>query len=90
MEKLIKQIKQWAEDRGILSKATPTKQALKTLEECTELLTAIADDDGTEIKDAIGDIVDYANYSVRNAESGLYRLRTKCLRCNKQKDRQND
>ncbi|QYR02313.1 MazG-like family protein [Riemerella anatipestifer] len=57
MEKLIKQIKQWAEDRNILAKVTPTKQALKTLEECTELLTAIADDDGTEIKDAIGDIV---------------------------------
>jgi len=30
-------IEEWAEDKGILSKATPTTQALKTLEECNEL-----------------------------------------------------
>lgn len=52
-----KLIKQQAEDRGMIAKATPTKQVLKTIEECAELLTAIVDGDRTEIKDAIGDIV---------------------------------
>lgn len=48
---------QWAHDKGIMSKATPMKQALKTLEECTELLHAIQDNNPHEIKDAIGDIL---------------------------------
>jgi NTP pyrophosphatase (non-canonical NTP hydrolase) len=47
----------WAEDKGILSKGTPMAQALKTLEETTELCTAINADDKDEIKDALGDIM---------------------------------
>lgn len=50
-------IEQWAEDKGILAKATPIKQALKTQEELTELCNAILDNDKHEIIDAIGDIV---------------------------------
>lgn len=50
-------IEQWAKDKGILDKATPMKQAMKTQEELTELCNAILDDDKEEIKDAIGDIV---------------------------------
>jgi NTP pyrophosphatase (non-canonical NTP hydrolase) len=50
-------IEQWAEDKGILHKATPIKQAMKTQEEVTELCNAILDNDKDEIKDAIGDIV---------------------------------
>ena len=50
-------IEQWAEEKGILSKATPIKQAMKTQEEVNELCNAILDDNRDEIKDAIGDIM---------------------------------
>jgi NTP pyrophosphatase (non-canonical NTP hydrolase) len=57
MEYLERLIIKWAEDKGIFEKATPYKQASKTLEECGELLHAIGANDATEIKDAIGDII---------------------------------
>jgi NTP pyrophosphatase (non-canonical NTP hydrolase) len=63
----------WADDKGILEKATPLAQAKKTLEEVNELLEATtAQDKGfkefvnsknkicktdEEIKDALGDIL---------------------------------
>lgn len=47
----------WAEEKQILTKATPMSQALKTLEEVHELLTAINCNDRDEIKDAFGDIL---------------------------------
>lgn len=50
-------IEEWAKEKGILDKATPIKQALKTLEETTELCNAIVNNDSEEIKDAIGDIM---------------------------------
>jgi len=50
-------IEDWAQEKGILSKATPMAQALKTLEETTELCTAINADDRPEIIDAMGDIM---------------------------------
>jgi NTP pyrophosphatase (non-canonical NTP hydrolase) len=50
-------IEQWAEEKGILSKATPLTQAIKTQEEVNELYRAILDDNRDEIKDAIGDIM---------------------------------
>ena len=50
-------VEQWAEEKGILAKATPMQQAMKTQEELTELCNAILDNDRDEIKDAIGDIV---------------------------------
>jgi len=50
-------IETWAQEKGILAKATPMAQALKTLEETTELCTAINNDDRAEIIDAIGDIM---------------------------------
>jgi NTP pyrophosphatase (non-canonical NTP hydrolase) len=50
-------IEEWAKEKGILDKATPIKQALKTLEEITELCNAIVNNDSEEIKDAIGDII---------------------------------
>ena len=50
-------VEQWAKDKGIFDKATPIKQAMKTVEEVTELCNAILDNDIVEIKDAIGDIV---------------------------------
>lgn len=47
---------EWAHEKGIMDKATPTKQALKTLEEVTELLQAIQDKNKEETIDALGDI----------------------------------
>jgi NTP pyrophosphatase (non-canonical NTP hydrolase) len=55
--KLEKKIEQWAEEKGIFEKGTPMAQALKTLEETTELCTAINSENREEIIDAIGDIV---------------------------------
>lgn len=48
---------EWAAERGIFEKATPIKQAFKTLEECGELIQAIAENDEAAIRDAIGDIM---------------------------------
>jgi NTP pyrophosphatase (non-canonical NTP hydrolase) len=48
---------EWAENKGILQKATPARQADKTLEEVEELRAAIADDNREEISDALGDIL---------------------------------
>lgn len=45
----------WASARGIFDKATPDSQHTKTLEEVQELTDALADNNLTEIKDAIGD-----------------------------------
>ena len=50
-------VEEWAAQKGILEKATPMAQALKTLEECTELCTAINVNDREEIIDAMGDIM---------------------------------
>lgn len=50
-------IEEWAEEKGILSKATPLTQAIKTKEEVDELYRAILDENRDEIKDAIGDIM---------------------------------
>lgn len=47
----------WASSKGILEKATPLTQALKTLEEVTELLQAINKGDIDETLDAYGDIL---------------------------------
>lgn len=48
---------QWGEARKIVQNATAMSQAIKTLEETTELLDAINKNDINEIKDAVGDIV---------------------------------
>ena len=50
-------IQDWAEQKGILNSGTPIKQALKTVEEVTELCNAIIDNDKEEVKDALGDIL---------------------------------
>ena len=56
-KKLEEKVEVWAEEKGILSKATPIKQAMKTQEEVTELCNAILDGNKEEIMDAIGDIL---------------------------------
>jgi len=53
---LDKKIDTWFHDRGIIENGKPMGQAIKTLEETTELLDALNKGDEAEIKDAIGDI----------------------------------
>jgi len=57
MKDLILKVEKWALDKGILDVATPMAQAIKTLEESTELVQAISLDDREEVIDAIGDIL---------------------------------
>ena len=52
-----KLVLQWGIDRGIVQNGKPIGQAIKTLEEVTELLDAINKGDMDETKDAVGDIV---------------------------------
>ena len=48
---------QWGEARGIVQNATALSQAIKTLEEVTELFDAINKKNIDEARDAVGDIV---------------------------------
>jgi NTP pyrophosphatase (non-canonical NTP hydrolase) len=48
---------EWAENKGILEKATTAAQANKTMEECQELIDSIRDNNRDEISDALGDIL---------------------------------
>lgn len=56
-EQLEAHVIDWAREKGILDKATPMAQGLKTLEEVTEMLNAIRTDDRDELIDAIGDVI---------------------------------
>jgi NTP pyrophosphatase (non-canonical NTP hydrolase) len=47
----------WATQKGIIENGTTIAQAGKTMEECTELMVAIARHDDDEIIDALGDIL---------------------------------
>ena len=47
----------WGWARGIIQNGKPLGQAIKTLEETTELLDAINRGDMPDIKDAIGDVL---------------------------------
>ena len=46
----------WGYARGIIQNGRPMGQAIKTLEEATELIDAINKGDKEAIKDAVGDI----------------------------------
>jgi|TARA_R110000824_G_scaffold131829_1_gene294102 hypothetical protein len=57
MERTIdNKIDQWFEDRGIVANGKTMSQAIKTLEETTELIDAINTNNLLEIVDAVGDI----------------------------------
>jgi NTP pyrophosphatase (non-canonical NTP hydrolase) len=56
-EELNSKVLLWAKNKGILEKATPAKQADKTLEEVHELIDAIEQGDKPEVIDALGDIL---------------------------------
>ena len=55
-EYLDKKIDIWMTERGIADHGKPMGQAIKTLEETTELLDALNRGDIAGVKDAIGDI----------------------------------
>ena len=56
-KKLESWVNGWGKDRGITVNGKSMAQAIKTLEETTELLDAINRKDTKAMKDAIGDIV---------------------------------
>lgn len=56
MDELNKKILQWAKDRELDKKGTVKAQAIKTVEELSELIKAVCKDDREEIIDAIGDV----------------------------------
>ncbi len=51
------EIEIWGHARGIIQNGKPMGQAIKTLEETTELIDAINKDDKDAIKDACGDVL---------------------------------
>jgi len=55
-EYLDKKIDCWMQERGIVDNGKPMGQAIKTLEETTELLDALNRNDTAAVKDAVGDI----------------------------------
>ena len=56
-DELIGQVVNWGNDKGILEQGTTVSQAVKTIEEASELLSAVNADDRSEVKDAIGDVM---------------------------------
>lgn len=56
-KELEKLVIEWADDRGIFEKGTPSAQCDKTLEEVMELSTALHNNDREETIDALGDIL---------------------------------
>ncbi len=56
MQELIKNIEQWAIDRGIDKQGTVEGQLIKTAEEMAELIIGISKNDVNLIKDSIGDV----------------------------------
>ena len=57
IEHWIDKVRTWGDDKGILENGTPVAQAVKTIEESSELLTAVNAEDKSEVKDAIGDVM---------------------------------
>jgi len=56
MEIINQKIDKWMYDRKIPENGKPMAQAIKTLEETTELLAALNNGDKAETMDAVGDI----------------------------------
>ena len=57
IDEIIDLITEWGDKRKITKNGKPITQAIKTLEECHELLEAVNRNDKEEIIDAIGDII---------------------------------
>jgi len=57
MDELAQKVLEWAGNKGILEKATPSSQFEKTMEEVGELARYLIEDNQAEVEDAIGDII---------------------------------
>ena len=57
MKQLIKKVKQWAEDKGIIDSNDPDAQMWKTLEEVDELYTDLKAGDLEGAKVELGDVL---------------------------------
>ena len=56
MDELVKQVQQWATDKGIVNIDNVPKQMMKVMEELGETCQAILKNKPEEIKDGIGDV----------------------------------
>ena len=56
IDNLTKDIKQWGSDRMITKNGKPMSQAIKSLEEVTEMIEAINNDNSPMVADGIGDV----------------------------------
>ena len=57
IDRLAGNVLEWAEDRGIFMESTPEDQAIKTLEELSELFKALSNNDKEGTIDAYGDVL---------------------------------
>jgi NTP pyrophosphatase (non-canonical NTP hydrolase) len=62
-------INQWAKEKGIFENGHPFAQAMKTLEEASELVEATYNQSPEDMKDAIGDI--YVTMQIQCAMNGF-------------------
>lgn len=56
LDNYVELIREWSDARGIIANGRPMSQAIKSLEEVTEMLDAINTGDRVELRDAIGDV----------------------------------
>jgi NTP pyrophosphatase (non-canonical NTP hydrolase) len=56
MDKLVKDVVKWADDKGLLKKENSAKQFLKVAEEVGEVASALAKDKPDMLMDGIGDV----------------------------------
>jgi len=57
LSSLVSAVHRWAEEREIFDHASSLAQGLKTLEESTELMEALVNQDQEKILDGIGDVL---------------------------------
>jgi NTP pyrophosphatase (non-canonical NTP hydrolase) len=76
-ETLAYMVQEWANDKGILDKATPASQFEKTMEEVGELARGLIEQDPELVIDAIGDVI--VTLIILATLQGLDI--TKCLNC---------
>lgn len=56
LDQLTENIKQWAEDKGLINEANTSRQFMKIIEELGETASADLKDKPNELKDGIGDV----------------------------------
>ena len=72
MDKLVKRVEKWAEEKGILSSGTPERQLIKSLEELHETMEATYEGDFNEMVDGCGDTLVTLIIYARLIDSSAY------------------